>query len=202
MRQSVLPPRSFSSPNNSGCRSSRNVRPNCFRSLLVYFLCVVMNGPWGLECNISSADTLWDQNIHGWPLEVSKAGRRTNLAASRAVCGELWRYFCKVLLFGDGRDLWGDWSLKETFSIFVFIDPCLWLTFLFLYALTVGHFVHKDWVIVDLNILIGLMDSLPVAPPCEVAPFESKAWPCPQSQYSWLFMLRIIFLKKKKQVWR
>lgn len=31
---------------------------------------------------------LWDQNTEGWPVKVSKAGRKANLAASKVVFGE------------------------------------------------------------------------------------------------------------------
>lgn len=92
-QRSALAPRSFSILNNGERRSSRRVLPNCFPSLLVCFLSEVMNGHGGLWCRLRSGRHFYETKILIGDLrEVREAGKRTNLAASKAVCGEIGGY--------------------------------------------------------------------------------------------------------------
>lgn len=90
--QSALAPQYFSTLDNGIRISSQSVLSNCFLSLLVCVHSAVMNGYRNLGCCLA---LLLDQNANGWP----KAGRRTNLAASKAVCGEIGGYYYWALFF-------------------------------------------------------------------------------------------------------
>lgn len=87
----------------------------------------------------SQQTLLWDQNTDGWPVEVSEAGRRTNLAASKVVCGEMGGYCYCALLFWDGSERCHD-KTTALFFTDVFTDVMallfwkLWLSqFFFFY---------------------------------------------------------------------